>query len=84
MGVGVVLVVVVGVLLLLVAAAAAAIEAVNNSGESRMLVSLVLKMVLFVLVMKWRLTMVLRTWVSCCCFCSCGDSSAAGEAYTSC
>jgi len=53
-GVGVVLVVVVGVLLLLVAAAAAAIEAVNNSGESRMLVSLVLKMVLFVLVVKWR------------------------------
>ena len=53
-GVGVVLVMVVGLLLLLAAAAAAAIEAVNNSGESRMLVSLVLKMVLFVLVMKWR------------------------------
>ena len=53
-GVGVVLVVVVGVLLLLLAAAVAAIEAVNNSGESRMLVSQVLKMVLFVLVMKWR------------------------------
>ena len=52
-GVGVVPVVVVG-LAVVVAAAAAAVAAVNNSGESRMLVSLVLKMVLFVLVMKWR------------------------------
>ena len=44
---------VIGVVVVVAAAAAAAVV-VDNTGESRMLVSLVLSMVLFVLVVKWR------------------------------